>query len=457
MPVFRVVFLTFLLVVQKLVCERELIGLEDFTEIRQSDTFVDKTEMIKLIFDRRSMLITAPRHFGKSVNFDMVSLFLRNDQNKSEIQEIFKGTNIFSDRDFITNHMTNHPVLYCNFDTGFEVTCEESLKVYYRQILFGVFIEHDYLKDSPVLNEDERKTFSTYIEKNDELETPEILQGLQFIINSLYLHHDKKVIVLIDEYDANIVNDLFNTENTNYTDNIYLLEEIMNFQINLFSRTFENSHQILQALVTGTLPIEFLNESCQLTIDPVAFMTDKDLTQFYGFTMREVKSLVKKFKLSYEQSEELLKWYNGYSSPKSTNRIFNPFTVTKFLELKLAFGYWIQTFPLRTIMSTLMDNVIVQDRMVKLVNSEPVSISLKKILSLADLKNLKRIINKQWEDDTDVDVFYQFLLQVGYLTFEKPLKYLPKSTVVLRVPNKEVRDEFSSIIKKYFSHRLEGD
>lgn len=454
----RICISLFYLVTEKWVWSQREFGLENYIDIRESNTFVDKTLLIKEIFrNNRLLLITAPRHFGKSVNFEMLNAFLRNDHNQSRTYKQFQDTKIWVENDFVNEHMNSYPVLFCNFDSGLEVMCEETLLGYYRQILYGIFIEHDYLKVSPALDDNQRELFTSYIDENEDLEKWKVQEGLKFLTECLHMHHAKKVIVLIDEQDAVVVNAIFREENatiTNDSEYFKITSKILNFQNNLLRTTLEDNKHIERAILTGTLPLDFMEgRSSRLSkLKQVRFTQNRDFIKYYGFTQKEVKVLLKRFNLTNSEEAEVQKWYDGYSGERGKVRLVNPWAVTKFLEHSLAYDYWVRLCPIADILLPLMDNRQIQETMVKLVQqSGEVSIRLKKTFLLKDLENLKKTVNKRWDDKTDLDLFYQFLLHIGYLSFDKPHKHVPKKSVSVKVPNREIHQELAKIVKEYFS------
>ena len=97
----------------------------DFAVLLRSSAFVDKTLMIKDIFDERRpfLLITAPPRSGKSTIMDMVRRFLEievDDHGKRQPLTLKNNYTLFTQNDlqihklsrFFAMHFGNHPVLY---------------------------------------------------------------------------------------------------------------------------------------------------------------------------------------------------------------------------------------------------------------------------------------------------------------------------------------------------------
>lgn len=55
------------------------IGISDYTRVKSQYYYVDKTLMIKEFLDKRPLvsLFTRPRRFGKTLNMDMLRVFLK--------------------------------------------------------------------------------------------------------------------------------------------------------------------------------------------------------------------------------------------------------------------------------------------------------------------------------------------------------------------------------------------
>ncbi|KAG8269910.1 hypothetical protein J6590_096760, partial [Homalodisca vitripennis] len=139
----------------------------DFEEVTKTTLFVDKSLLIKRIFDNTKhgsgILIQTPSKFGKSTNLNMVKRFFEiNLDDKGNIitsedtknYKIFRNNylNIYKMRQFFDRHFGKYPVVFIDYKPLSKVvTVEQMLAVFFREVMSETFSPHKYLLNDPYL------------------------------------------------------------------------------------------------------------------------------------------------------------------------------------------------------------------------------------------------------------------------------------------------------------------
>lgn len=236
------------------------IGCSDFNELvdKQLD-FVDKTLFIKEVFDNPGVkvsIITRPRRLGKTLNLSMLHCFLTSKVYGQPTGHLFKGLKISQYGDAYLQHQGRYPVIAISlkdvkgrdFNTTYANLCFVVARLYQ---------EYYYLLSSLQLAENEKKVFSSILEKNAE--PTNIRNSLADLSRYLFNHHGVKPWILIDEYDSPI--------QAGYLHGFY--EQIIQVMQGLFGSALKDNHYMDRAIVTGSLCVS--KESLFSDIDAVLY------------------------------------------------------------------------------------------------------------------------------------------------------------------------------------------
>ena len=147
------------------------VGIQTFEKIVEQDRlYVDKTEYIlKMLKLRNYIFLSRPRRFGKSLLVSTLQSYFEGRR------DLFKGLYI----DNVEQEWTEHPVLRFDMSTAKHQGQEEL-----KQELAGKLTDYE----------------SIYGPNNPS--KPNLNQRFQGLIERAHAQTGKKVVVLIDEYDA---------------------------------------------------------------------------------------------------------------------------------------------------------------------------------------------------------------------------------------------------------------
>lgn len=430
-------------------------GLEEFKRITKTKLFSDKTILIREIFCHQNLIIGAPRYFGKSLNLNMLRMFLNINQNKTDVESVFRDTKVWSHKEFLKSHFCLYPVLYCSFHIINEVTCLKTLVQIFRHLLLKLYYEHFYLNHSKKLNKDQKQIFASFIKNNKNLPLKQLVDGLRILAEFLCLHYETRTVVLIDDYDEIIFKHLFDEHykgKERENEQIKITEEIFNFHKDIFCSLVNDTHHVKKVIMTGILSINFgCSNINEMALTNVGFLLNKRFSSFYGFTNEDVVELIFKFGLNRDERIELHDCYSEYSSLSGKVKIYNPLSIAEFIMTRVGDSSWTHTKPFRTLgILPLLDNPKILHSMIQLANKSEVKFKLRQAFTLSDLKVLKSTTENWWDEKTDTDVFFLTMQQMGYLTFYPQKEDLPHENVLLRVPNEEVRKELISFLYEFF-------
>ncbi|MBN1049901.1 AAA family ATPase, partial [Clostridium botulinum] len=178
------------------------VGTSDFKKlIKCEHYFVDKSLLIKEFIENSAdvILTPRPRRFGKTLNMSMLKYFF-DIENKDENKDLFKGLEIGNEEE-IMKMQGAYPVIFLTFKNEKHLSFEnlqEGLIILFSDL----YREYDYLLESNKILDIDKKEIERFIAK--EVTPIECLNGLNNLMRLLNKHYDKKVIVLIDEYDVPI-------------------------------------------------------------------------------------------------------------------------------------------------------------------------------------------------------------------------------------------------------------
>ena len=180
--------------------KRLAIGLSDFKElIEENFYYFDKTSFIDEVIKDGSKvkLFARPRRFGKTLNMSMLKYFF--DITKAnENKKLFK--NLYIEKTESFKEQGQYPVIFLSLKDLKASTWEEMEKDI-KSTIARLFSEYKYLLND--LDKFDTVTFENIIMKNTNVE--DLKEALKFLTKILYEKYNKKVVVLIDEYDTPLV------------------------------------------------------------------------------------------------------------------------------------------------------------------------------------------------------------------------------------------------------------
>jgi Predicted AAA-ATPase len=217
------------------------IGYSDFKKIIDDGfDFVDKSLLIKeVINDAEAILISRPRRFGKTLNMSMLRYFFGLHTNTTN--NLFTNLKIDSEKDLLSKHQNQYPIIYLNFKDVKELSYEAA----YQKIIHVIGTVYDefsrVLLDSDKLTDFQKNNINNILAK--KASRAEVEDSLRLLSKCLFDHYGKKICILIDEYDTPI--------QSGYLYGFY--NEIVTVFRNLFSAALKDSSYLFKAVLTGIL------------------------------------------------------------------------------------------------------------------------------------------------------------------------------------------------------------
>ncbi|WP_455042941.1 AAA family ATPase [Leptotrichia buccalis] len=398
------------------------VGIENFKELREEGYYyVDKTFLIYeiLINKAKVTLFTRPRRFGKTLNMSMLKYFF-NIENKEENRKLFENLKISNST--YMSEQGKYPVIFISLKDLKENNWEECLESI-KDIMYKVFNDYEFLREK--LNLVEKRQFDKIWEMTgNEKNFKTSLLDLSKYLNKYY---SKKVIILIDEYDAPIIN-AFN--------NGYYNEAINFFQV-FYSSALKTNDSLKYGILTGITRIIKEGIFSGLNNLKVDTILDKRYAEYFGILENEVIEMLDYFEIEYKM-EEVRTWYNGYIFGDS--KVYNPWSIVNFVDNQEIKAYWANISG-NTLLENMMDHA-----------GESVYADLKKFTE-------GESIEKYISDETTIrsllssnDEIWQLFLYSGYLTKsdEQTERTESKNTYNLKIPNREIRSYFGDLFLNRF-------
>ena len=406
------------------------VGIEDFERIINEDYYyVDKTMLIEELLVNRApvTLFTRPRRFGKTLNMSMLKYFF-DVKNKEENKKLFENLKV-SNSEYMSEQ-GKYPVIFVSLKDLKADTWEECLKRL-KLFIFDLYAEFEYIREK--MNEwDKRKFEKVLYEKEDA----DYIMSLKFLADSLYKYYGEKVIILIDEYDAPIINAF---------DKGYYNEAINFFQT-FYSSALKTNNSLKYGILTGITRIIKEGIFSGLNNLYVNTILSRDYSEYFGLLESEVVEMLDYFDMKYK-IEEVREWYNGYIFGES--EVYNPWSIVNYIREKEIKAYWANVSG-----NTLLENMLnhagesVYEDLKRFTDGE----SIEKYIS--DGTTIKSLLS----NDNEI---WQLLLYSGYLTKDRKQKEIDVTTEYtdvynLRIPNKEIRKYFCNMFlnRKFKGNRL---
>ena len=359
------------------------IGIQTFSKIREGNyLYVDKTEYVYRMTHSASsyMFLSRPRRFGKSLLTSTLHSYF------SGRKELFHGLAM----EKLEKEWTEYPVLHFDMSTAKHADSEQllqelNLKLYGYEQIYGRLEEE--------VNPNQR------------------LMGL---IKRAYEQTGKKVVVLIDEYDAPLLDVVHEREN---------LDVLRNIMRNFYSPLKACDPYLRYVFLTGITKFSQLSIFSELNNIKNISM-DEPYAAICGISEDEIRlqmkddleGLAKKLEITPEEALMKLKEnYDGYHFTSPSPDIYNPFSLLNaFADGKFG-SYWFGSGT-PTYLVKMLDKFGVK----------PSEIGRRQLKS--------SVFNAPTETMTDA---VPLLYQSGYITIKDYNKMLDLYT--LDIPNKEVR------------------
>ena len=359
------------------------IGIQTFSKIREGNyLYIDKTEYVYRMTHSASsyMFLSRPRRFGKSLLTSTLHSYF------SGCKELFHGLAM----EKLEKEWTEYPVLHFDMSTAKHADSEQllqelNLKLYGYEQIYGRLEEE--------VNPNQR------------------LMGL---IKRAYEQTGKKVVVLIDEYDAPLLDVVHEREN---------LDVLRNIMRNFYSPLKACDPYLRYVFLTGITKFSQLSIFSELNNIKNISM-DEPYAAICGISEDEIRlqmkddlgGLAKKLEITPEEALMKLKEnYDGYHFTSPSPDIYNPFSLLNaFADGKFG-SYWFGSGT--------------PTYLVKMLNKfgvKPSEIGRRQLKS--------SVFDAPTETMTDA---VPLLYQSGYITIKDYNKMLDLYT--LDIPNKEVR------------------
>ena len=286
------------------------IGIQTFSKIVEDGyIYIDKTQYIKKLKDSGNYyFLSRPRRFGKSLLLSTMEAYFEGKR------DLFKGLNIYDEE----SDWTSYPVLMFSFNT-LEASSMDSLSIFLNTV-FSRY-ERIYGKDPDAVG---------------------LPQRFENLLESAYEKTGQKVVVLIDEYDAPLLNTLDRPE---------LNERFRQTLKAVFSVLKSYDRYIEFAFVTGvsrfshTSLFSGANNLTDISLEDdyagICGITEEELKEYLHDSIYE---FAKKQKVSEEEAFLTLKEsYDGYHFSQESPDIYNPFSLLSAFRSKRVDDFWFKS------------------------------------------------------------------------------------------------------------------
>ena len=375
------------------------IGIQTFERIRKEDKFyVDKTECIYRMThtDGTYFFLSRPRRFGKSL---LVSTFQSYFEGK---KELFEGLAI----EKLEKEWNSYPVLHFDLSKGKHMEKEQLNR---------------YLLDIIEKQEARFDCKSNKIDVNIRLDD---------LINAVYQKTGKQVVVLIDEYDAPLLDVAHEKEK---------LDELRNTMRNFYSPLKGNESMLRFVFMTGITKFSQLSIFSELNNIKNVSM-DEPYAGICGITKEElltqmsddIDALAGHLELSREETiQELKDHYDGYHFTWPSPDVFNPYSLLNCFADGRMDDYWFGSGT-----PTYLINMMRKYEFLP-----------------ADLGEAIEVGKKDFDAPTEtMTTIVPLLYQSGYVTikgYDKPTKLY-----LLALPNQEIRvGLYGSLLPHYLTDK----
>ena len=367
------------------------IGKQTFKDvIEENNLYVDKTKIaLDLIENYKYVFLARPRRFGKSLFLDT-------------LRELFEGNKILFKGLYAYNHYLwdeKYPVIHISFSGGVHSKQELTEELY-------------------SLLDDNKQRLNVECKSIHNINI-----CFKELIQNVYKTYNKKVVILIDEYDKPILDNLSNIKEA---------QILRDFLRDFYAKIKDADRYIKFAFLTGVSKFSKVSIFSGLNN-----LTDISLDERYGnicgYTQKDIETQFLPY-LEGVDLEKLKKWYNGYNFLGS--KVYNPFDILLFIQKNKTYkNYWFETGTPRFLLTLIK----------------------KQNYFLPAFENLEadeQLLNSFEIEDLSLETV---MFQTGYLTIKAKEESFPGVRYHLGFPNREVQMSFNDYILQHFMNKNQKD
>ncbi len=359
------------------------IGIASFAEIRDDQyLYIDKTRYIQsLVESGKFYFLSRPRRFGKSLLADTIKELYEGNQ------KLFQGLHIHDDWEW-----------------------EECFPVIKIDFTEGTFSGNQTTHAIGTALQANAERLGIEIESQGE-----VVALFGSLIKKVHAHFQKKVVIIVDEYDKPLLDNIQSPDRSNVRDTLRELYSVIKANGNLIEFAFLTGISKFSkvSIFSG------LNNLNDITID-------SRYSAVCGYTEQELDDSFAEYLVNVDR-EKMRRWYNGYSW--GGEKVYNPFDVLLFIDKQHQYRpYWFETGTPTFLVEVLKRNTYHIPNFENLEASDA-------LLSSFDIDNI--------EIET-------LLFQTGYLTIDHIDPTSPKPLYVLNYPNIEVKSSFTEMLLRNY-------
>ena len=354
-------------------------------------------------------------------NMSMLNCFFSNQY--ANRGDLFEGLSVWEDEKYRQLQGT-YPVIFLSF-ADVKADNIEAAKAQVKVKVAELFNRSTFLLDSGILVENEAEAFKRVTMYMDDVLCTSAVNMMCYFMHKYY---DKKVIILLDEYDTPM--------QEAYVHDYW--DEFTAFIRSMFNSVFKTNPYLERAVMTGITRVSKESIFSDLNNLAVVTTTSDRYSTAFGFTQEEVFKSLDDMGLG-ERRDDVKRWYDGFVFGEHRD-IYNPWSITNFLKEKKLRPYWASTSS-NGLVSRLIQTAPpdIKQMMEDLISGREIVVNFDEQIVFSQLGKNKNAI-------------WSLLMASGYL---KPDKVEYKGELLepwyhLSITNLETVSMFSNMFKGWF-------